>query len=178
MILSNDQLNQVCRFLSGQTFATFDGFNPSLLQFDARQQEFNLILYHTGLRFIELFEINRWTFVSGDTYTVSTAKKSNLRTITADKLTTGFARAIGVDEYYWNTVHFDSLSFYYRKNIAIHEISTGRKILNTHLFRHNIIKLMNEAQIPVPDISRFIGEQSDINTQGYINSVINFIPIS
>lgn len=170
--LLNAQLNQVCKYLSGQPFSPFTGFYPPTLQFDLKQKEFNLILYNTGLRYIELFEVNRWARIDIDYFQVVTAKNSNQRTFHRDELTKTFCTAIEYNAQYWWTCRFDSLSFYFNKHIGQYGIKTGQKYLNTHLFRHNKVKQMTLAGKTISEISEYLGEVSDDNTIRYRDSLI------
>lgn len=170
--LLNAQLKEVCKYLSGQPFNTFQGFYPPPCTFDTKQKEFNLILYNTGLRYIELFEINRWARIDIDYFQVVTAKNSNQRTFHRDELTKTFCTAVEYYPEYWWTCRFDSLSFYYQKHIGNYEIKTGQKYLNTHLFRHNKVKQMTLQGFTISQISTYLGEVSDDNTIKYRDSVI------
>lgn len=175
MLLNSNQLDQVCRYLSGQTFETFEGFTPPDRQFDDKQTDFLFILYQTGLRYVELFDISRWAPTFNDIYEVTTAKGSNKRYISIDQITPGFSGAIGSNLSYWHTCRFDSLCFYISKNLTPKNLITSSKFLSTHIFRHNKVKLLDKDGLTTQEIADYLGEVSLSNVLMYLNSVIRMI---
>jgi hypothetical protein len=155
--------------------------------------QFCLTLKETGLRPIELIEVERFKQDTPFQYSCVTAKRSNIRLFTPSELrqelkslistdTTYYFQEILVADNVFGTPFFDSKPYeiIYNYLISIYDkcqpaqlYIDGTKPLKLYHFRHLYIKeLYFESGWTVQQISTKIGERHNANTLGYINSVI------
>lgn len=129
-------------------------------------------MYNLGCREAETTDKTLWTQTGTFTATLQPLKGGTLRAI---------ARA-DVDPLFWdflfNTTWYTHMYSLTRLRTFVNQFSNyssmwvGNKQVSSHLFRYYRFKKMNDDGIPLHDISIFMGEASDTNTQGYIDAII------
>lgn len=145
--------------------------NKSLLYTDFFQNQ-----YITGLRFCELQEGARWEVGGDGKYTCTTAKGSYPRIFTEAELSLRFRNSLinntNIYKYVSNIV---ASRFFYNYN-TYYRVQVGKKILTTHLFRHNKAKYLFAHEYTRAAIQQYLGEVSIQNSNGYIDSDLTVYP--
>ena len=162
MILSNNQIDELCQHLVNKT-RYVDVY--AYIIFDC--------LYNTGLRINELIDYSRLEIIDTNTVLVQTQKFSNPRTIQISDLNTIYFAHLAADTL---KSILRSYSYYSNKfvlfNSLFPRLSINDKRITTHLFRHNYVKKLHESKLSISEISTIIGEREEKNTMGYIYSEI------
>ena len=145
-------------------------FLQSVSQFDLTLYELYYNLYLTGLRYTELYNIDRWKYQNNDTVICTTAKGSFPRTFTADELSFPFYSSILRNENMFFTARYSTAIRYFSRFFPEPRIRCQNKEISTHIFRHNKAKQMKVQGKTDQEIQIYLGEISLENAQGYINS--------
>lgn len=133
------------------------------------------LLFNTGLRFSEAKQTNKWMFDGLGGFYVPTLKGGNNRYIKVSEVPTAILDSILSRTDPFKIVTNATASNYFNYYSAIPNIYCDRKLIKTHIFRHNLIKKLNKEGKTVEEISELIGEVDIKNTQGYIDSKLYYI---
>lgn len=155
--------------------ADFNNYYNELKGFNIPFSSFFLFLYQTGCRVNEVCNFSLWTYQNEYDLIIQTSKKGNPRLINYQNM----------DDYFISYAHNNIFPYTYQSiRVAQYMMDTyyprrfifaGLKQVSTHLFRYYICKKMYSQGTSVQDISNFIGEKDNKNTEGYINKSL-FIP--
>lgn len=171
-LLSNSEINNFCRRAAGLSFDLLPGWTSPQNITDSYLSDLFLNLYNTGLRFVEAFEIIRWSEIATDTYYCDTAKNSNNRTFNASELTSLFINAIKSQVNIYDFCRYTTTNNWLSRVFLPYELYLTGKRLMTHVFRHNKVKQMFDADYTLAEIQTYIGEVSQSNVLLYVNSNI------
>jgi hypothetical protein len=127
------------------------------------------ICYYTGIRINELKKIYSWELTSGGFIAIPTLKKNLVRFInteTIPQLTIDFIfnanHNIGLRSY-------SSLRQTFIRHLpAIYTLDS--KMICTHLFRHNYLKMLDSEGKSLPEIQHILGYNFAVTSYQYINS--------
>ena len=131
-------------------------------------------LFSTGLRFSELKNNHLWVPGSEDNFLVPTLKGGLVRNIKFTELPDFAVSDVLGGNYIFNKVSNATICRFFLAYSPYGFIRIGTNTSAMHLYRHNKIKQLHDAGMSVSDISVYIGEKSDLNTIGYINSFIYY----
>lgn len=171
-LLSLSEIDNICRYLSGQTCTLWPGWQPISEIFDTYLQDIFLNLYKTGLRFSEIQEANRWSIIDANNLEVDTAKGSNDRSFSKSELTTYFFDKIQAEASPYDICRYDTSLYYIRRALHTHKITIGDKPLRTHIFRYHKAKDMYDKGKSESEIQTYLGEVDIRNAQTYIHADI------
>jgi hypothetical protein len=126
--------------------------------------------YNTGLRYNELFLISRWSKTAGGEYKCNTLKGSNPRYFNPIELSDYFITCIdnNVDPY--QMCRYSTAVRWFKRAIYPQDIFFAKGGISLHIFRHNKCKQMKDDLFTVQEISDYLGEVDNKNTNEYINS--------
>jgi hypothetical protein len=133
-------------------------------------REFFKLFYHFGIRTNEAFQISRWSFISGNTYTLQPQKGNNLRTLILDDNFTAFKAAI-IGQYkpfngrtVSQALHlFDTIRTFMR-------IYSNDKEITLYLFRYRFVRRMYQEGYSIAQIAATMGYVSTANIAIYLNA--------
>lgn len=149
-------------------------FLASIQAFDFYLHDLFYNLHNTGLRFCEIFELDRWTYNADNNIICNTAKDSNSRTFTSSDLTFPFVQSIINDTFLYNTCKYSTTILYFKRYFEFYNLKVGGKKILTHIFRHYKAKQLHEFGYSDVEIQNYIGEKSLSNAQNYINSILYY----
>jgi hypothetical protein len=132
------------------------------------------LLYNFGLRYIEAYELNRWEFYEGKNYKVQTAKGGNPRLCDMASIPERYLALIDGETEFYNWCRYSTFTRSFHRTFINYPISHDGKNVTTHIFRYNRIKQLYVQQWDIRQISEWIGEIDERNTQGYIEAVLTF----
>ncbi len=161
---------------------TYEELNESLIDFLLRIHSFDFYLhdffsnqFQTGIRYIELYELIRWSYIDDNQIILNTAKDSYDRTFTSNDITFPFYESIITGEFLYNTCAYTTTSRYFKRYYRWPGVYVGTKSLSTHIFRHHKAKQLKHEGLTDLEIQLYFGEKDLKNVQTYIYSQI-FIP--
>lgn len=132
------------------------------------------LLYHTGLRVSEILEFNKLIVFPYDYIIFPSSKKSEQRLITSSIIPLKYFDYVMDNVDYFYHTYAAQLSEILLNNMPARKYYHKKKLLTTHLFRHNYIKLLlNIHGLNPSEIQKIVGHKSISNTFRYINSEIS-----
>ncbi len=123
-----------------------------------------------GFRYIEVYEIDRWTDYDVDYYSIQTAKGGNIRYYQKISVPQFYIDCIAGSVQFYDWARYDTFCRSFRRTFIDYPIYSGSKNITTHIFRYNVCKKLFNDGWSITEISRYLGEVDDLNTDGYINT--------
>jgi len=160
--LTPGQLNNYC-------LSYLEAIHP----FDNLLWDFSTNQYNTGLRFMELYLITNWLYVTDEHIICYTSKDSYDRIFTKDELTPFFYENVKDHFNDYEKYSFTTYNRYFNRYFPVYKIYHLTRPLASHLFRHNIakqLKLLGQTDI---EIQEYLGEKYLGNAQNYIYSELH-----
>lgn len=130
------------------------------------------ILHNTGLRYVEVYEVSRWTDMEDDTFLVDTAKNSTNRIIPYSNIPDEYKQRIKNGEDEFKQCRYRQSSRYFNKFYPIFPIYTGNKSLTTHAYRYAKMKKMYIEGSTLNEIQEYMGEVDIQHVESYVNALI------
>lgn len=135
-------------------------------------KEASEVLYLTGMRQIELFELSeRTTAITTQTITITTAKTGTIRTLRKEWLPTSWVMRIEAGKPVIQLFTYLMLNRALRQSGLNGVKINGTKPETTHLFRHRIAKQMYINTGSVTAVAEFLSITNAVALR-YINSII------
>ena len=130
------------------------------------------ILNITGCRVSELFEIWRWSHVSGYEYQLQPQKGNNTRSIVLDSLCSNFMDAIEnqYSPFLGRTVN--QFEYLYNRVRNFGSIVTGDKPVSLYLFRYKYIKKLQSDGLSLAQIASIMGYTSTDTPTAYLSAIL------
>jgi hypothetical protein len=133
-------------------------------------REMYKLFYYFGIRTNESFQINRWSFISGNSFSLQPQKGNNLRILTLDDNFTDFKAAI-IGQYkpfkgrtVSQALHlFDTIRTFLR-------IYSNEKEITLYLFRYRFVRRMYQEGYTIGQIASAMGYVSTANIAIYLNA--------
>lgn len=132
--------------------------------------DFYFLQLKGGFRYIEVYEISRWIDYDSDYYSVQAAKGGAIRYYQKIAVPQFYKDCISNSVQFYDWCRYETFSRSFRRTFVDYPIFFGDKNITTHIFRYNVVKKLYADGWTVPEISSYIGEVEDINTQGYIDA--------
>lgn len=170
--LTNAQIDNFCKRAAGLPHEEQQGWIDIFGILDTIQIDFFHNLYNTGLRFNELQNFQRWNYNSEYEIICNTEKDSNNRTFEASQLSEYFVNCLASDLPPYDTCRYATTNIWLKRAFAPFTLFLEISTVTTHLFRHNLCKRLAASGFTTQQISDYIGEIDNKNTDGYINSKI------
>lgn len=155
--ISNTKLDEVLLYSS-------DKFNTQYPEY----YQFLKFLYDTGLRIADLFNIENYSIVDSNYFSILQSKNKTLRIINNNIM------PIYVSEYLFNNNNtISNYSIHCLNNFLIQLNSTNclfadNRLIPSYCFRYNVFKKKFAELNNIKDVSNFMGEINDFNTISYI----------
>lgn len=124
----------------------------------------------TGLRPVELQEFDRWTVLDENLLKVTAAKGSNDRIFQNSELTTTFVAAIRSGERIYDVCRLSTVRFWLWRWSSYKNLAKGNRQVSLYIFRYAKFKELHDLGWTTQQISDYMGERSNANTDGYINA--------
>lgn len=124
----------------------------------------------TGLRPRELQDYDRWTIIDENTLKVQACKGSNDRTFDNSELTTTFVTAIRSSVRIYDVCRLATARIWLERWSNYPRIEKGNRDTSLYIFRYAKFKELNSLGWTTLQISNYMGEVSNSNTDGYINA--------
>lgn len=163
-ILTFAELHQYC-----------NDFLTNINNFDTFLHDFSLNLYNTGLRFNELFQLDRWDPYGEESVECDTEKDSYNRIFNYSELTVPFITSVYSNESVYLTCRYTTYIRYFHRYFPFYPLYCGNKGISSHIFRHHKAKEMHEDGYTDEEIQLYLGEKELQNARGYIYSNIYII---
>ena len=128
--------------------------------------------YTFGLRWIEIFELHRWSFANESTITVKTAKRGNPRELKSRDVEQKIIDMIISEVPYWELCRYNTIRYYAQHYSPYPFASCGKKEIGVHIFRHCFVKNLADMGITPEEIQIILGERTLESVNGYIKSNI------
>lgn len=130
------------------------------------------LLYNCGCRYIEAFDLLRWSFISKDLCLLLTAKHNNNREIEMKNVTISSKEDIKHNENKYTMCNYKSMYNNHISNLLDGQLYYEEKHVCFHIFRHNYFKKLWQTGVTMAEMQRITGEKSEANVFKYVNSVI------
>jgi integrase len=132
-------------------------------------------LYHTGLRFNDLYDITRFTS-NGLTVNVQPSKKNNLRIIPTSDFHPQTLKFIeNQNNFYFQYASYRAYTRFFNRLSADTQFYVKSKPASLHLFRHNYIRKLHFNQNKsLPEIQNIMGLKSLDIVSDYVFGVVKF----
>jgi site-specific recombinase XerD len=150
-------------------------FQTNINAFDLEMGVLTNCIYGTGLRFSEVYELDRWQVIDMNILEVQTKKGSDARLFQNSELPPEFVWIIRNDAQYFRSFSYKTYTNYFTRFFRYPFIYTGNKQISSHIFRHLRAKQLNFEGQTDEQIRVYLGERDIKNAQSYINSEI-YIP--
>jgi integrase len=170
--LTTAQINNVCRRCANLSHTWPAEYPTPDLILDYYLIDLFENLYNTGLRFYELFTLTRWGELPDNQFRCSTLKNSNPRIFKEPELTPYFVQSIRNDSNPYDMCRYNTTVRWFKEVTQPLQISLEDYGLSTHIFRHNKVKQLRESGWTTQQVSDYLGEVDDNNTEGYNRSLI------
>jgi len=131
------------------------------------------MLYLFGLRWIEVFELTRWSQPTFDFYEVDTAKNSSNRLIPVATVPPVYKNLIQSGNNVILQFGYMSMKRYLKRYTPYPRMFSGNKNISLHIFRYNRARLMSDDGYSNQEIADYFGEVSLQNMELYIDSIID-----
>lgn len=129
-------------------------------------------LYTFGLRHIEAYQLNRWSFEDLKTIVIKTAKKGNPRKINVADVPRSIIEMVISKVEFWNLVRYDTARLYCQRFSPYPFAVCRNKEIGMHIFRHTYIKNLSDMGMNDEQIAELIGEVDAKNIGIYVKSDI------
>jgi hypothetical protein len=133
-------------------------------------------IYYTGCRWIELYELSRWTYDGLRGYTVQCAKGSTTRYIDEANVAEFIKTKIANGDQINPNSRYNSMSIYAERFALFPHLRCKDKEISLHIFRHNLVKKLYDLGYTPEMIGVIIGEIDVKNVNIYVNSQIYYNP--
>jgi uncharacterized protein (TIGR02145 family) len=165
--MSLEDINEKCNYLIGCDYPYYEELREAML-----------LLYETGARIEEIFDISRWSIISGYDLSFYPQKGNNIRYVTLDSRFDSFISAVS-GQYE---------PFIGRTQSMLYNIYNVVKLWDTfqvsgsyrtfYIFRYRKVKQMYEDGYSISDIATYMGYTSTDTPLAYLNAVVflNFTP--
>lgn len=163
--ISDELLIQFC-LDSVQRFYNFDYWAGML--FD--------LMHNTGIRYVEGYELTRWTDNEDGTFTLDTAKNSNNRIILNNLIPVNFQNLIRNEETEFSNLRYKQSTRYFNRYFIPIPLYHGSKRVTTHIYRYNIVKKMYLDDWNYQQIATWLGEVEVQNIIDYQQAIIYTFP--
>lgn len=133
------------------------------------------LAYSTGLRMVEVLDVNRFARFGENYIDCTLAKNSGVRRFPITNFTKTFLQWIdsGYAPEIWN---FNTVHYTMAKHVPIIKFNEEGQRLVTHLFRHNFIRKKYAEGMTIPDIQNLMHHSQSSITSGYIFSALYTYP--
>jgi hypothetical protein len=133
-------------------------------------REMYKLFYFFGIRTNESFQINRWSYISGNSYSLQPQKGNNLRIVTLDDNFTNFKLAIqGQYKPFKGRTVSQALNLFDRIRTFL-RIYSNEKEITLYLFRYRFVRRMYQEGYSISQIASSMGYVSTANIAIYLNA--------
>jgi hypothetical protein len=128
------------------------------------------LLLRGGFRYIEVFELDRWSLVSPGNWEIQTAKGGAIRDYLETNIPTFYLSCLESSMLTFDYCRYSTFNRTLRRTFIDYPIMVDDKNCTSHIFRHNRVKQLYSQGQTIQQISDYLGEIDNRNTEGYINS--------
>lgn len=171
-LLSVNEIDNICKRAANLSYSGWELQPPVSSLLDFYLIDFFRNLYNTGLRYNELYDLTRWSNPEDGVYVCDTLKNSNNRTFDSLELSDYFITCVETNTDPYQMCRYSTAVRYFKKVIHPLDIVFSNGGISLHIFRHNVCKLLYDDSYTVQEISNYLGERDNANTNSYINSEI------
>lgn len=128
------------------------------------------LLLRGGFRWIEIFELDRWSYDDHGTYYIQTAKGGNLRSWREVDIPLFYLTCLQSEMITFPYVRYSTFNRTLRRTFVDYPIWHGDKNVTSHIFRYTRVKDLYESGQNIKQIADYLGEVDLDNIQGYIDA--------
>lgn len=133
-----------------------------------------LTQFNIGCRWIELYDLSRWSFSETYGWQLQPAKGNNLRTSIKNDLSEDWTNILLGDMTKMDYCRYSSFTRSFRFLFPVWPVYCGEKDVTSHIFRYNKFKQLYEVEEQSIDfIKSYMGEVETLNVNTYINAVLH-----
>lgn len=136
------------------------------------QAAFNDMAF-TGCRWIEIYYIKKWQFISEDHVLLTPAKSGNERVFSKSDLSDTLMSMIGNGVEYNNYFRYHKAAKIFNRYIKFPDMFNGNKEVATHFFRYWYARRLKNQGFKDSEIKDLMGEVEQKNADLYIYSRIS-----
>lgn len=130
------------------------------------------LLWLTGCRVQELFEISRWSYISGYTLRFQPQKGNNEREVVLDASCANFIAAV-INQYTpFSGRTYSQLDNLFNKIKSWNFFQTGSKKFSLYIFRYRYVKQLAADGFSISEISSIMGYTNTSTPQAYLDANI------
>ena len=134
------------------------------------------VMYSTGVRAVEVANLERWEILTDDYVKLVTAKKNEDRLFEVKNIEPLFIKLVASQNSSIMSPSYTQLSYTFKKLFIYNEVYVGSKRSGLHLFRHNYAKQLVNKGYSTKEIQRKLGERKESSALSYISSVYSLAP--
>ena len=131
------------------------------------------LLFITGCRVQEIFEIERWSIVSGYDVSLLPQKGNNTRYITLDEFCDNFVAAITGQYAPFTGRTYSQLNNLYQRIKQWNYFQTGDKIISLYIYRYRFVKQLQADGHTTAEIATLMGYTSTSTPTAYLEAVLD-----
>lgn len=161
-IIGLEELQQLC----------YDAWTYSLDLPSGNADVYQLLL-RGGFRWLEVFELTRWELVSPGNWEIQAAKGGNKRAWLEVNIPVFYLACLQSDMTTFPYARYSTFNRTLRRTVPQYPIWNGDKNVTSHIFRYNRVKELYDQGQTVQQISDYLGEVDNDNTQGYIDAELS-----
>jgi uncharacterized protein (TIGR02145 family) len=160
-VLTIEQINNYCLEILNADYPYYEELREAFW-----------VLYLTGCRVEELFDITSWTYIVGYECTVLPLKGNNVRNVTLDSHCDNFIAAIQGQYAPFLGRHANMLTYLFNKVRTFGQNYSGSKPITLYIFRYRFEKTLYAEGATIEEISNIMGYLSSETSSNYIAAVI------
>ena len=170
VIIDLSEITDICNYFKIAPFPFYETFRT-----------FFNVLWDTGCRPAEAFDITRWSFLSGSDCDLHPLKGNNIRTVSLAAASSSFLDCV-INQ----TTPFQGLTLFQVQNLfdrikLFHFLYSGDKVISLYIYRYRFVKQLYADGVPLATIAIIMGYTSTSTPQSYIDAVISMsfnLPLS
>lgn len=159
--LSDTELDSICLSLVGQELPYFSAFHEAFV-----------LLYLTGCRVEEIFDISRWERLSGYEMRFLPQKDNYHRNVTLDSRCNNFIDAVVGQYKPFGGLSSGQLNSLFYSFSEYSNYKVGSKAVSLYLFRYNFIRKLHADGLNINQIADKMGYTSTTVVGGYLTAEI------
>jgi integrase len=128
------------------------------------------LLYYTGIRQEEAYNVSRWLQLDEFTARLQPQKGNNIRDIPKSNITQYFWNSIAAQTPTYQEIRYSTFARFIYHNYLLYPVYHDKKIITTHLFRHYRMKKLYNIGMSIADIASYFGEIDQGNIEDYVFS--------
>lgn len=130
------------------------------------------MMYNRGLRYIEIFEVSRWTIKNSNFYYFQPAKGGNRLTLPASVVPAEYKTYILNSKPTFASLRKDTALRLFKRYFPIQNIFHLTHPVKTHIYRYSKCKEMYLNGYTYQEIADYLGEVEVVNIQNYVNATL------